>query len=178
MIGLCILFLSIFLFIIYRERIIDIAQKEKLELSIRQILEESNWKDLKKKQIEARDYDEEIKHYQKIANNFPGTPKAEDAVLGIANAYIQKKEYNMAIREYQKVIDNYSNSPKVPGAYGGIALCYERLRDYDQAQKIYKMIIKKYPNSKIADAAHQHIKDLKNPAYIKTLEILNKELEE
>ena len=99
--------------------------------------------------------DQSMSFYKRVVNEFPGTPEAEDALLGIRNIYLDRNDADGFIQYSRQV--------------GGFASIDERQEDslsYVTAEKLYmqgkclqainqfESYLRKYPNGRFSVNAH------------------------
>jgi outer membrane protein assembly factor BamD len=127
-------------------------------------------------------YEEAVLAYQKIIDDYPNSPLAEDAKYQIAlcTYYVSRDPYydqeftDRAIEEYQELIKKTSDielyreanenlnqlrEKKAKSAFG-TARFYERTKHYRSAIVYYKEIVEKYENTSIAPEALEKITEL------------------
>ncbi|MCG2677660.1 tetratricopeptide repeat protein, partial [bacterium] len=77
--------------------------------------------------------------------------------------------YQKAIEESQKAIDAFPNvKPSDKGTFGLVVVCYhtiaksyKALEDLKKAEETYQTIIDRFPNTKVAQIAHERIRELR-----------------
>lgn len=108
-----------------------------------------------------------IQAFQKIADRFPGSPKAAESLFVVANLKIQQKKYDEAHATLTKIIQNYSGmGTNAPEARDGIARLYQVAGDWEKAELMYWELAEYNPLSEKGLLAPvnviRHYKALKN----------------
>jgi tol-pal system protein YbgF len=100
-------------------------------------------------------YSVAISGFEQYLRAFPRTEMADDAQLGIGEAYYSQKKYAEAVAAYGAVIQNYPGTNAVPTAYYKLGLSQEQLGQQDAAKTSYEAVLKLSPNSSEATLAKQ-----------------------
>ena len=95
--------------------------------------------------------------YYTFLFDYPDSPLADDAQLGIGNCYYATKEYGNAIDEYQKLIDDYPSSDLLPQAQYSIAQTYRITYYRNTAIEKYEELILLYPDSEYCGPSQYYI---------------------
>lgn len=127
-------------------------------------------------------YEEAVQAYQKLIDDYPGSPLIEDAKYQIAlcTYYVSRDPYydqdftDKAIKEYQELIKKTSDiellreasetlselrEKKAKSAFG-TARFYEKSKHYKSAIIYYKEVVEKYGDTSIAKEASDKIREL------------------
>ncbi len=115
------------------------------------------------------DYKKVISKYRSVYYQYPGSAKADDALIAVAELYQlmandQKDPsyFEHAIKAYKFLIKEYPGSPYRAEALYAIGEIYlNDLRDPTDAQDIFKEFISKYPHSSKARNAKARLDDLR-----------------
>ena len=105
-------------------------------------------------------YDLAIQGFEFYIREFPTSPRADDAQLGIGNSYYALGNYRDAVTAYQKVTTNYSQTDSAPQAYYKLGLSYEGLKQPELARRAYETVIKNHPTAPDATLAKQRLDSL------------------
>jgi len=105
-------------------------------------------------------YDLAIQGFEFYIREFPTSPRADDAQLGIGNSYYALGNYKEAVTAYQKVISDYGQTDSVPQAYYKLGLSYEGMKLPDLARRAYETVIKSHPSAPDATLARQRLDGL------------------
>ncbi len=99
----------------------------------------------------AEKHEQEKALYQIILQEYPSSPYASRANLGLEKANIQSlvmsHNFEDADAALQKLISDFSGSPDLPEALYWIAERYEWSYGYNQANNVRQLILQKYPSS-------------------------------
>lgn len=90
--------------------------------------------------------DDAIRTYQQVIKEFENTDWSAEAMMGIAEAYLNKKNYEMAIKYYDMINDKYKKSFLSAEALTGKARIYEEQGREKQALALYKKISDEFPD--------------------------------
>jgi TolA-binding protein len=94
-------------------------------------------------------YDDAKRNYQLIAQNFPNSPWAGKAKLGVVKenviSLINSKDYGKAKTALNNMITDFNDYKELPEALYWINESYELSAKYDEAEQVFKTI-QKYPN--------------------------------
>ena len=115
------------------------------------------------------DYKKVISKYRSVYYQYPGSAKADDALIAVAELYQlmandQKDPsyFEHAIKAYKFLLKEYPGSPYRTEALYTIGEIYlNDLRDPTDAQDIFKEFISKYPHSSKARNAKARLDDLR-----------------
>lgn len=118
-------------------------------------------------------YNQAIKEYQKVIDNYPESKWADDAQHEIGKCFEYQGNYSQALKEYQKIIDNYPRGNKVKSAKLKVEIIsnnseevlklytqeykYWREGKYEKAIKKCREIVTKYSDSNLAGHAQYFI---------------------
>src|SRR5918993_3916490 len=105
-------------------------------------------------------HDLAIQGFEFYIREFPTSPRADDAQLGIGNSYYQLRKYNEAVAAYQKVTTAYAQSNAAPQAWYKLGLSYEGLKQPELARRAYETAIKLHPTAPDATLAKQRLDSL------------------
>ena len=120
--------------------------------------------------LESEDYLVAIEAFKQVTSMAPLDELADDALLGLADAYRATGDYASAEAEYRRLISDYPGSPLTAEAEYRIALSYaERSRPavYDQtatreAIALFERFLDRHGDSEYADDARREIGDLRS----------------
>ncbi len=90
--------------------------------------------------------DDAIRVYEKIIKEFDGTDWSAEAMMGIADAYLNKRDYDKAIKYYDMINEKYKKSFLSAEAMTGKARIYEEQGREKQAIALYKKISEEFPD--------------------------------
>ena len=105
-------------------------------------------------------FDLAIQGFEFYIREFPTSPRAADAQLGIGNSYYSLGNYKDAVTAYQKVTTSYGQSNAAPQAWYKLGLSYEALKLPDLARRAYETVIKNHPGAPDATLARQRLDSL------------------
>ena len=125
--------------------------------------------DVGRSALEREDYLVAIEAFKRVTANAPLDELADDAVIGLADAYSATGDYATAEAEYRRLTLDYPRSPLVAEAEYKIGLTYaERSRPavYDQtatreAVAHFERFLAKHPNSEFVTDARREIAGLR-----------------
>ena len=105
-------------------------------------------------------HDLAIQGFEFYIREFPTSPRADDAQLGIGNSYYALGNYKEAVTAYQKVTTNYAQTDSAPQAWYKLGLSYEGLKQPELARRDYETVIKLHPSAPDATLAKQRLDGL------------------
>ncbi len=115
------------------------------------------------------DYMVAIEAFKRITNEWPLDDQADDALVGLADAYREVGDYALAEAEYLRLMVDYSRSPLVADAEYKLGLVYlaqSRPAALDQAATLnaidqFNRFLARYPDSAFAGDARRHVLELR-----------------
>ncbi len=91
------------------------------------------------------DYSTSIDELTQIADTYPGTEAAGEAVFYLGNGYFTMEDYAQAEVYYQRYIDDYADNDLFSiSSMGGIAACYESQGRFFEAAVQYEKTANRY----------------------------------
>ena len=128
--------------------------------------DEKYYQNAAKECLQKQDVRGAVASYEKLAEEFPESPAASEALYDIGRIYQNKLDKNVepdaslrkAIEYFQKIIEKYPHSKEAPTALfmTGFIQANE-LKNYDEARKSYNQFLKNYPQHEMATAAQQEL---------------------
>jgi N-acetylmuramoyl-L-alanine amidase len=117
----------------------------------------------------SSDYQRVINKYRSVYHQFPGSSKADDALLAVAELYQlmgsdlkDAKQFQKAIQAYLFLEREYPASPYgAEGLFTAAEIYLNDLNDAASAQDMFKDLLKRYPHSKRARNARARLDDLR-----------------
>lgn len=108
---------------------------------------------------------EAVEKFQRLVNNFPGSPRVPDAQYYLAEAYFCSEDYVNAVFEYQRLLDTYPSSEWLDEAQFKIAESYfkqVRRPELDQketreALNYFRFFIEDNPGSPLVEVAQERV---------------------
>lgn len=94
--------------------------------------------------------DEKVKVLQQLANKYPKSDYADDALYEIARVRMAQERNAEAVKSYETLLNKYPRSNLARSASLERAMAYRNMKDYDHAITAYKHTIEHYPASKEA----------------------------
>ena len=117
----------------------------------------------------SSDYQRVINKYRSVYHQFPGSSKADDALLAVAELYQlmgsdlkNARNFQHAIQAYVFLEREYPASPfGAEGLFTAAEIYLSDLNDAASAQEIFKDLLERYPHSKRARNARARLDDLR-----------------
>ncbi len=113
--------------------------------------------DIARRYERAKLYKDAENLYQRIIQQYGGSPAAEQARLGVrrsqALSHIESKDYEQAVPVINSMLVDFAGHPDLPEALYDIGIRYERAGQYQQARDVYRQITQGYPTSSHASRA-------------------------
>jgi outer membrane protein assembly factor BamD len=112
-----------------------------------------------------KNYEQAIRNYKELLDQFPFDPHAEEAELTIAESYYKKKQYAEAIAAFNDFQRMHPMSPELPRVYYLLGKSFDKQmtttdRDQsaaDNAQGWYQVVVDRYPQSEFAPKARRRM---------------------
>ena len=108
-------------------------------------------------------YDLAVIGFQEFIKQYPRSELADDAQVGICQAYAQDNKPQLAAEACDTAIRTYANSDKLPEAYYRKGLALSTLRNTAGAREAWDYVVKNFPNSPMADLARNGLARLRQP---------------
>jgi TolA-binding protein len=107
--------------------------------------------------------------YQRVANEFPGSPRAVVALANAATTYTRGGKPEEAVKVYGTIVDRYPMTQEAANAAWSSGKLYEQAALWDQAAKYYEILAEKFPKDPHAPDAlfnagllREHLGDTKS----------------
>jgi TolA-binding protein len=88
--------------------------------------------------------------YQRVAGEFPTSPRATAALVNAATLYVKAGKPEEAVKLDAVLVDKYPSSSEAPQAAWAAGKLYEQAALWDQAAKFYQTLADRYPKDKNA----------------------------
>jgi len=102
-----------------------------------------------------RAYDQAKSLYEELRRQFPGSPYADSAIMGISKANIfsqvESSRYAAAEAAINTLIADFDGHSNLPNVLCDFARRYVSRRKYKKAKSIYQLVVQKYPGTPYAD---------------------------
>lgn len=109
----------------------------------------------------AGQYDLSIIGFQEFLKQYPRSELADDAQLGICQAYEKDNKPQDSAAACDLVIRNYPNSDKLAEAYYRKGLALSNLRNTAGAREAWDFVVKNFPSTAMADLARNGLERLR-----------------
>lgn len=118
--------------------------------------------------LKNKKYDDAIKKFVEIRENYPFDPISFVATVKLGDAYFGKREYILAAGVYDDFFNAHPDDENIPYVVTRLGECYERLslsfdRDQDYTLKAierYRYVINRFPASSYRKIADERLKRL------------------
>lgn len=107
-----------------------------------------------------KDYTGKVSLLDRLANKYPNSPYAVNALYEKGRSYVQSNNSSQAIASFRELLNKYPESPVSRKAAAEIGLLYYQNDDYDRAIEAYKHVVKNYPGSEEARLAMRDLKSI------------------
>ena len=119
----------------------------------------------------SNDYQKVINKYRTVYHQFPGSSKADDALLAVAELFQlmgsdlkNSRGFQQAIQAYLFLEREYPASPYgAEGLFTAAEIYLNDLNDAITAQEVFRDLLRRYPHSKKARNAKARLDDLRTP---------------
>lgn len=107
-------------------------------------------------------FDDALKDYQQIVDDYPASPKVPDALFAIGSiCQDQKRDLPRAIQCYEKIVNDYPTHATASGAQFMIGYIYNNdLKNVDSAKVAYETFLKMFPDNPMAPSARFELANL------------------
>lgn len=106
-----------------------------------------------------KDYAGKVSLLNRLAERYPQSPYAIDALYEKGRSYVQAGQNTQAIATFRQLLQQHPESPVSRKAAAEIGLLYYQDNDYDRAIEAYTYVVTRYPGS---DEARLALHDLKS----------------
>jgi TolA-binding protein len=107
---------------------------------------------------------------QQITKNYPDSPFANKARLGISRAeamsFVMSEKFDQAKAAVDKLSVDFAGNPDLPEAIYWIAERYQRISKFEEAKRNYQRIIQNHPDSAWANKARISISRMEAMAFV------------
>lgn len=107
-----------------------------------------------------KDYTGKVALLDRLANKYPNSPYAINALYEKGRSYVQSNNSRQAIASFRELLNKYPESPVSRKAAAEIGLLYYQNDDNDRAIEAYKQVVKNYPGSEEARLAMRDLKSI------------------
>jgi len=105
-------------------------------------------------------YDEAIKGFRKMLEQWPEGRYADNAWYWMGEAQYVKRDYPSALQSFQSLVQRFPSSPKMPDALLKAGLCQVELKRSSDARGLFQRVVNEFPNSNAATLAKQSLQQL------------------
>ena len=105
-------------------------------------------------------FDLAIEGFTAYIKNFPSSPKADDALYSIGEAYYNQNKLPQAIAVFTRVLNEYPNGDKVASALFKRGKAELLMQERDNAIADFKTVMQKYPDAAEAGLARGELTNL------------------
>ncbi len=135
--------------------LVDFPQNPALPQVLFEIAQKFRWSGVSDRDKDK--YGRAQKVYQQIITNYPDSPFANKAALGIAKTkvlyFIVTQDYNAAGRALNEMVASFPKDPNLPDELYWIGRGYGYWERHEEEKGVYQRIIQNYPDSPWADRA-------------------------
>jgi tol-pal system protein YbgF len=107
----------------------------------------------------ARSYEQAIKQFTEVLNQFPGGAYADNCNYWLGQCFYARADYAQAIAHYQKALA-IPNSSKADDAQMQLGICYLKLGQNGLARTELQKLIDRYPASEYVPRAKKYLQTL------------------
>lgn len=116
---------------------------------------------------QAGDYKEAIGLFQRLAEEYPLSPYAIPAELGVADSYFSDGDYPSAEANYADFVEFHPTNENLPYVMYQIGLChYNQMEEIDRdqtetrmAEQAFQKLLSRFPSSKFSFLAEEKLKE-------------------
>ncbi len=111
---------------------------------------------------QSENYDAAIDTYQQLANTYPDSARAPEAIYAMGVIYENyKRSYHEAIQSFRRLVTKYPDHTLSPSAAFRIGFIYNNeLRNLDSARIAYNDYIRTYPSDLLVGSARFELDNL------------------
>ena len=129
---------------------------------------ETLWKEAQRRLAEGQ-RDDGRRFLRSFIQRFPDDPRSPQALLQVANSFVQELKHSNAVAEYSNLIQRFPRSPEVPEAMWQLAESFVVLKFCGDARAMYQDLSKRYPKSPRAPQTKERLHNLQKIAHDKNL---------
>jgi tol-pal system protein YbgF len=107
--------------------------------------------------LQGRRYPEAQQAFETFLEQFPTSPRADNAVYWLAETHYVRGQYNEALPAFRRVIEQYPQSDKVPDALLKIGYSQIELGDRNAARTSLQEVMRQFPDTTAARLASQRL---------------------
>ena len=107
-----------------------------------------------------KDYGTKVTLLDELAEKYPDSPYAIDAMYEKGRSFVQSNQRVQAIATFRQLVEQHPESPVSRKAAAEIGLLYYQSEDYNRAIEAYKHVITRYPGSEEARLAMRDLKSI------------------
>jgi tol-pal system protein YbgF len=111
--------------------------------------------------LQSRRYDEAAAAFETFLEQFPTSPRADNAVYWLAETHYVRGEYRDAIPVFRRVIEQYPQSDKVPDALLKLGFSQDEVGDDADARRSLQEVMRQFPDTTAARLASQRLDRLR-----------------
>lgn len=119
--------------------------------------------------IDGKNIPAAVESYQKVANEYPDSPQAPEALFQLGTLYQNKMVTNVdpkaslekAVDIFKSISDKYSEDKLAPKSLfmSGFILAND-LKEFNRATVIFNVFLKKYPKSDLVNSAKEELDNM------------------
>jgi tol-pal system protein YbgF len=111
--------------------------------------------------LQGRRYDEAASAFETFLQQFPTSPRADNAVYWLAETHYVRGRYGDALPVFRRVIEEHPQSDKVPDALLKVGYCQDELGERAAARTSLQEVMRQFPDTTAARLASQRLDRLR-----------------
>ena len=100
--------------------------------------------------------------FQDYIRNYPNTPRAPDAQMGLGDSWYDAGDFEQAILEYDLLLQRYPNSGRIADAFLKKAQAHLNLGQNGQARAAFQRLVDEFPDQPQGLRAEAELETLGN----------------
>ncbi len=103
-------------------------------------------------------YQDAINQFQALANTWPDSQLADDALYWMSEANYVNREFEAALNGFRTIVENYPDSSRLPEAMLKVGYIQYDIGAYDQAAKTFQDILARFPGNQVTVSAETRLR--------------------
>jgi tol-pal system protein YbgF len=103
-----------------------------------------------------------IEGFNIYLENFPESPRADNALYWIGECYFSQENFEEAIRKFNVLILSYPEGDKIPAAHLKKGMSLMEIGKEEEALAVFKLLISKFPLEEETKIAQEKIKEIES----------------
>lgn len=103
-------------------------------------------------------YQDAVEQFRAMANTWPDSQLADDALYWMAEANYVNREFEAALNGFRQVVERYPDSSRLPEAMLKVGYIQYDIGAYDQAANTFRDILARFPGHQVTVSAETRLR--------------------